>query len=75
MAESWRQADIVCPFFRNEDEKNKSINCEGIVEGSVICSRFRSPKKREKQLSTFCENQYQDCVVYQAILKAKYSED
>lgn len=75
MAESWRQADIVCPFFRNEDEKNKSINCEGIVEGSVICSRFRSPKKRERQLNIYCERDYRRCEIYQAILKAKYSED
>ena len=75
MAESWRQADIVCPFFRNEDEKEKSIKCEGIFEGSVICSRFRSPKKRERQLSLYCEKDYLRCEVYRAIMQAKYSED
>ena len=74
MAESWRQADIKCPFFRNENEKEKSINCEGILNGSVVCSRFRSPKKREKQLRLFCEDEYTRCEIYKAI-DVKYRDE
>lgn len=74
VAESWRQVNIRCPFFKGEDGQKKSLLCEGILDGSILSSKFRSRKKYEQQLSSCCEESYTKCELYKAIMQAKYKE-
>lgn len=73
MATTFRSADVLCPFYRKED--NRSIYCEGIVPGSTIIFRFRGKKKFEIQHKTFCCGRYGYCEINRMLMEAKYAEE
>ena len=66
---------VKCPFYKSDREKNRSISCEGVFEGSISEHRFRRQRDREKQLRLYCAADYSKCEIYQAIMEAKYPDD
>lgn len=53
MANSYRSADAICPFFMSE--KRKSITCED-------CFRlFNSLEKKDAWMDKYCSNSWEDC--------------
>ena len=41
---SYKQVDVKCPFYRNDDSRCK-LSCEGVTEGSTLTWRFQHKAK------------------------------
>lgn len=70
---SFRQAYVVCPFFKYDDGKRR-ITCEGLVDNSSLALIYQHKTDYERQISVFCCEHYKNCEVYQ-MLMTKYEED
>ena len=33
---SYTSADVLCPFYRRDDPKNRTITCEGVLPGTTV---------------------------------------
>lgn len=69
---SYRQADVICPFWRGDNCRNK-IRCEGII-GDTGTFYFRSQRLLDEHAEKFCCKDYASCPVCQQ-LEEKYDED
>ena len=72
---SWRQADILCPFYRDDNPRQKTISCEGVFSRASLTNRFQRQREREMQLDIFCADQYRKCEIFRAIMEEKNPED
>lgn len=68
---SYFKALVLCPFYKRDDDK--TIVCEGIVEDSNICLRYRYEKLYRQQMELFCCDQYKKCEVYRMLME-KYQD-
>lgn len=68
---SYKQVDVKCPFYRNDDAKWK-LSCEGVTEGSTLTWSFPRKEKLNKQMDIFCCEHYKNCEVYRMLMEAKY---
>ena len=71
MATTYKDVDVICPFFR--EQAAKYISCEGLTEDSIIKLWFRVQKSKELHSDVFCEGKYKNCEIYR-MLEAKYEE-
>lgn len=72
---SWKgRSDAQCPFFRSDVEKQKRINCEGIVDRSTLALTFDRKKDYKTQLGVFCCEHYKKCEVFRMLMQ-KYEEE
>ena len=72
---SWKgRSDAQCPFFRSDVEKQKRINCEGIVDRCTLALTFDRKKDYKLQLNVFCCEHYKKCEIYNMLME-KYEED
>ena len=71
---SWRQADVRCPFYR-EDSKRRRISCEGLVEDSRISMTFGRRGDFDIQMNTFCCDRYHYCELFRMLMENKYEEE
>ena len=69
---SYRQTDVLCPFYMTDDGKNR-ISCEGIGNGSSLTSYFRTRSEYARQLEVFCCEHYARCEISRAIME-KYTD-
>ena len=69
---SYRQTEVLCPFYRSDDGKN-SISCEGIGGGSSLTSYYRLRGEYRRQIEIFCCEHYAKCEIARAIME-KYEE-
>lgn len=70
---SFKQAYVVCPFFKYDDGKRR-ITCEGLVDNSSLALIYQHKTDYERQISVFCCEHCKNCEVYQ-MLMTKYEED
>lgn len=63
---SFRQADVVCPFYRSDDGKQK-ITCEGLVDRSSISWNFTFKADYSVQMETFCCKYPEKCEVFRML--------
>lgn len=70
MATSYKQVDIVCPYYKGDDGHCK-VWCEGVVDGSVITQTYKSKKDYLIQVDVFCCKRYVNCEIYK-MLEDKY---
>lgn len=70
---SYKQVDVVCPFYKHDDGKRRIV-CEGLVDSGNISLIYIDKLDYERQISVFCCENYEKCVIYQALLKSKYSD-
>ena len=68
---SYRQVNVQCPFYRNDDSRWKVV-CEGIVEGSTLSLNFKDRKDLNQQMDIFCCDHYENCEVYRMLMDYKY---
>lgn len=61
MERSYNSADVICPFYRNDDSRQRKIRCEGIVEDSSLTLYFRRKEDYALQLHVFCCDHYDKC--------------
>lgn len=69
------QADVQCPFFKFDDQKQKRIVCEGIVDESSLALIYCRSKDYKMQLEVFCCEHYKKCEVYRILMESKYDEE
>lgn len=74
MAESFKQANVGCPFYKYDDGKNR-ITCEGLLgmSNSSIILSFRRRKDFETQQNGYCCDKYRECSIYKMLMK-KYEK-
>ena len=65
--------DIVCPFFKSHN--GLEINCEGYHDGMVCAMKYNSTTNKKQQQTIYCQEHYQYCEHYNALMLLKYSED
>ena len=70
---SFKQADVLCPFYKFDDGKRR-ITCEGIIDDSSVALIYHRKQDYETQILVFCCQNYAKCEVY-GLLKNKYAED
>lgn len=66
------QVYVKCPFYIKDNGQN-AITCEGLVPGSRLRSWFWHKKDYKIQIEVFCCGRYQNCEIYDALIK-KYEE-
>lgn len=76
MAQTWREKDILCPFFRREDGRRHKIICEGLGDAVSISWNFTDEDERQRirQIEIFCQDCYRNCELYRMIRETKYDD-
>lgn len=64
-ADRWWQRDVECPYYLAETKN--VIECEGIMRGSTIRSKFRSLKNKAEHAEDFCAGNFYGCPLYQLL--------
>lgn len=72
MATSWRSADVVCPFYL--EDQGLKITCEGFTDGSTISQQFRKRDDYKRQMDLFCCGRCEYCELYRMLAAEKYGE-
>lgn len=65
---SYRQNDVQCPFFRDDDGKRR-ITCEGLIEGSTLALLYRNRRDFELQMQVFCCEHYRKCEIHRMLME------
>lgn len=63
--ESYTEVDIKCPFYIDDNRKNRTITCEGYLDNMNITSRFTTLNERDKLMGVYCVCKYEQCPLYQ----------
>ena len=71
MPRSYNEPLAQCPFFIASS--TKGITCEGITDDCKLKLVFIDKDKLSMQRGIFCDARYQNCEVYQMLVK-KYEE-
>jgi len=72
---SGRAGDVVCPFFRFEDNREQRVACEGIPDQATLITRWSRNEFRIRFMNQFCCRDYLHCPIAMAILAFKYAEE
>ncbi len=67
--ETWRAADVVCPFFLGERSGKKDIVCEGWHDKMKVTLEFNTHKSKDVYMGRHCVGPYQRCKIYQETMK------
>lgn len=70
---SFKQADVLCPFYKYDDGKRR-ITCEGIIDDSSVALIYHRRADYEAQILRYCCQGYGSCGVYRLLMK-KYNEE
>lgn len=73
MSTGWNQWYVRCPFFKNDDAKKRTIECEGVADGSSLKLCFQRKQDYMIHLETFCMRHFERCEVYHAAME-KYQD-
>ena len=68
---SYQDVSVRCPFYRWQ--KDYEIACEGFSEVSTVSLHFFDRRQKRKYVCKFCEQNYEDCILYKEVDK-KYDE-
>lgn len=73
MANNTGGTRTICPFYLKEAQK--SITCEGLIEGTSNMTRFDTEEEKLQYQSANCEMyNYANCCKLAAALAKKYEE-
>lgn len=65
--------NIQCPFFVAHGKTE--ILCEGIVEGTKICTKFPDPERKAFHQMTYCEKEFRRCELCCSIRHWQWPEE
>lgn len=71
----WTEADVKCPFYISDDQKTRSICCEGYSEKSRTRTSFETLRERERHMGRLCTSRFWECPMHRLIVENKYQED
>ena len=74
MSPSYRQVYVQCPFYVTDDGKQR-ITCEGFGTSRSLTQVYRFKAEYERQMESFCCENYQCCEVYRVLMKSKYDKE
>ena len=69
---SFKQADVLCPFYKFDDGKKRSITCEGLIEDSSIVLTYHKKRDYDRQMAVFCCEHYKKCEIHRMLMESKY---
>lgn len=69
---SYIQADVLCPFYKYDDGRQK-ITCEGITGANAVTIFFSNKAKLHSHLTRCCCASYETCPMHD-VLMAKYED-
>lgn len=59
---SFYAADVICPYYQQDDSMTCSITCEGALPGSTIRHHFENGSAFRKHLAKYCTKwEYERC--------------
>lgn len=70
---SYFQANVLCPFYKHDDGKNR-ITCEGLIDESSLALFYKYERDYKTQITVFCCGRYQNCEVYRLLME-KYEHE
>lgn len=70
---TYRKSDVLCPFYRTDNNRTKTVYCEGLVDLSGISLRYQRMEDYDIQMREFCCKHYRKCEIYE-ILMRKYED-
>lgn len=71
---SYENAHVLCPFFKNISRNKNQIHCEGIKGTEKLTLSFKTIEKRKQFGKNFCEDKcWQGCLIAQ-MLENEYEE-
>lgn len=68
----WDNADIRCPLFIENTEKETAIACEGFKDKMSVRLNFKAVKDKEHHMGIYCVHRFEECPIYRCVLKEKY---
>lgn len=71
---SYRQAYVICPFYKMDDGRRK-ISCEGPIDDSRVSVTYGRRQDFESQITIFCCNNYKNCEIYRMVMASKYADE
>lgn len=70
---SYRQAYVICPFYKYDDGKRR-ITCEGLLkDDSIIALIYHKKQDFDTQVDVFCCKHFTKCEVFR-MLNKNYEE-
>ena len=66
--QSWTAADVLCPFYKGDEHRDKSVLCEGHWEGMSVQLRFRQLTQKQSYMGQHCCGAYTRCEIYRATM-------
>lgn len=67
---SWAAGEAVCPFYHYDDGQ-KTVICEGCVDGCVTRTLFDTGKLQRLHIRRYCCHDYKECPIC-IMLEKKY---
>lgn len=64
---------VRCPLYHKDC--GTRLNCEGITDECTLQLNFRTKTAKDLQIGVFCRDRFQNCELYEAIMKAKYADE
>lgn len=71
--ETWKAADVQCPFFLGEHSNTKGVVCEGWEDRMKVTMNFSTFSAKNTYMGRHCTGSYQRCKLYQLTM-SKYDE-
>ena len=74
--QTWKDADILCPFYKHQHREKRTISCEGVLRKTRTTSShsFQRQAEFDDHLARFCAARYRECPFFQAIMRVKYGD-
>lgn len=74
--ESWASVNVICPFYCGDSDKDKTICCEGIFDGTDTIAQFAKISSRNENMHKYCMSYaFKDCKVHKSIYLARYANN
>jgi len=73
MATTYNAADVLCPFYRTDDGRQR-LRCEGLIPDTSTTVWFCSRKGFRRHMEVYCCARFEYCERYLALM-AKYADD
>ena len=59
--QSYRDADMECPYFLRIESQTCHLTCEGVLPGTSVKSHYLNKEALYAHTAKFCAGDYQSC--------------
>lgn len=72
---NYKDAAVLCPFYRRVAKKQKMTVCEGPMDETVLTTYFRSQEAMMEHVKEYCEGDYRSCRIFKIVNEEKYEAE